>query len=59
VTDVVSESGGVALNRIFGPDGSGDPRGRFRMAPQIRWPFEEAGIDLGFLREPSETRWAG
>jgi pilus assembly protein CpaF len=59
VTDVVSESGGVALNRIFAPDGSGDPRGRFRMAPQVRWPFEEAGIDLGFLHDTPQRRWAG
>ncbi|WP_214405752.1 CpaF family protein [Pseudonocardia lacus] len=58
VTDV-GESGGVAMNRIFAPDGSGDPRARFRMAPQVRWPFEEAGIDLGFLHGPAERRWVG
>jgi pilus assembly protein CpaF len=58
VTDV-SESGQVAMNRIFAPDDSGDPRGRFRMAPQVRWPFEEAGIDLGFLHRSVERRWAG
>lgn len=48
VTDV-NEAGGVAMNRVFAPDGSGDPRGVFQMAPQIRWPFTEAGVDLGFL----------
>ncbi|MFC4945824.1 CpaF family protein [Pseudonocardia sp. GCM10023141] len=48
VTDV-AESGGVAMNRIFAPNDSGDPRAVFQMAPQIRAPFEEAGIDLGFL----------
>jgi hypothetical protein len=38
----------------------------FRMAPQIRWPFEEAGVDLAFLGvaagkangvEPEALRW--
>lgn len=48
VTDM-AETGGVAMNRIFAPNGSGDPRGVFQMAPQIRWPFDEAGIDLSFL----------
>ena len=49
VTDV-NESGKVAMNRIFADDPeSGDPRAVFRMAPQIRWPFREAGIDIGFL----------
>jgi hypothetical protein len=51
------------MNRIFAPDGHGDPRGQFQMAPQIRWPFEEVGIDLGFLSRGTEsatgTRWAG
>ncbi|MBW0088755.1 CpaF family protein [Pseudonocardia sp. KRD-184] len=49
VTDV-NENGKVAMNRIFAEDPeSGDPRAAFRMAPQIRWPFHEAGIDIGFL----------
>lgn len=48
VTDV-AESGAVAMNRIFAPDGTGDPRPVFQVAPQIRWPFEEAGINLAFL----------
>jgi Flp pilus assembly CpaF family ATPase len=62
VTDA-AEARGVAMNRIFAPDGHGDPRGQFQMAPQIRWPFEEVGIDLGFLSRGTEsaagTRWAG
>jgi pilus assembly protein CpaF len=56
VTDV-NEVGAVAMNRIFGP-ADGDPRGRFLMAPQLRWPFEEAGISLDFLRDPQVDRWA-
>ena len=48
VTDV-NEAGVVAVNRIFAGDPSGDPRAAYRMAPQIRWPFHEAGVDLGFL----------
>jgi Flp pilus assembly CpaF family ATPase len=52
VTDL-TETGVVAMNRIFAPDpASGDPRARVRMAPQIRWPFDEAGIDLSFLDRP-------
>lgn len=49
VTDV-NERSKIATNRIFAADpGSGDPRATFRMAPQIRWPFHEAGVDIGFL----------
>jgi hypothetical protein len=49
VTDV-NESGAIAMNRIFAAcPGSGDPRAVFRMAPQRRWPFDEAGVDLDFL----------
>lgn len=54
VTDV-AETGGVAMNRIFAPSNGGDPRGVFQMAPQIRVPFEEAGIDLGFLHRRNST----
>ena len=55
VTDV-NEVGAVAMNRIFAPaDGTGDPRGVFQMAPQVRWPFDEAGVDLGFLTPPART----
>lgn len=51
VTDV-NEVGVVAMNRVFAPDSSSsDPRAVFQMAPQIRCPFEEAGIDLGFLTD--------
>ncbi|MFC5952157.1 CpaF family protein [Pseudonocardia lutea] len=49
VTGVV-ETGAVSMNRIFCPDSSADdPRARFHMLPQMRWRFDEAGIDLGFL----------
>jgi pilus assembly protein CpaF len=44
----LGENGGVALNCIFAPAPS-DPRAHFVLAPQRRRPFEEAGIDLGFL----------
>jgi Flp pilus assembly CpaF family ATPase len=67
----ITETGAIALNRIFAPgpamEGAGqdtvlggvsDPRGRFQMAPQQRAPFEEAGITLGFLREPTVNAWA-
>jgi pilus assembly protein CpaF len=66
VTDV-NEAGVVAMNRIFGGDPGGDPRAVYRMAPQIRWPFQEAGVDLGFLAAPeralptesrSHARWS-
>lgn len=50
----LSESGGAAINRIFAPNDSGDPRGVFQMAPQIRRPFDERGIDLSFLRGHSD-----
>ena len=54
VTDL-TETGVVAMNRIFAPDpGSGDPRAVFQLAPQHRAPFDEAGIDLGFL-EPDHA----
>ena len=61
VTDV-TETGKVAMNRIFGPaaaaeQGGVDPRGRFVMAPQVRWPFDEAGVDLGCLWTPDVDRW--
>ncbi|SDG77195.1 CpaF family protein [Pseudonocardia oroxyli] len=50
----VTETGVVALNRIFAPDPSGtDPRAVFRMLPQNRAPFEEAGIDLAALLLPA------
>ncbi len=50
VTDV-TETGAVAMNRIVAPTaGTGDPRGVVQMTPQVRWPFDEAGIDLNFLR---------
>lgn len=55
VTDM-AETGGVAMNRIFAANGSGDPRGVFQMAPQIRWPFDEAGIDLDFLHAHRDRR---
>ncbi|GAA4549605.1 CpaF family protein [Pseudonocardia xishanensis] len=46
----VTETGVVALNRIFAPDPTGtDPRAVFRMLPQNRQRFEEAGIDLTTL----------
>ncbi|GAA2848208.1 CpaF/VirB11 family protein [Pseudonocardia halophobica] len=52
VTDI-NELGTIAVNRIFAPDlGSGDPRPRLQMAPQKRWPFEEAGVDLSFVTRP-------
>ena len=55
VTDV-NESGAIAMNRIFAASpGSGDPRAVFRMAPQRRWPFDEAGVDLDFLHTPDPT----
>ena len=44
----VGENGGVAMNRIFAPKGT-DPRGVFQLLPQNRRPFEEVGLDLGFL----------
>lgn len=53
VTDV-NEAGRITLNRVFAADpASGDPRAVFRMAPQRRWPFDEAGVDLRFLTDPS------
>ena len=52
----MNESGAIAMNRIFAASpGSGDPRAVFRMAPQRRWPFDEAGIDLDFLHTPDPT----
>ncbi|MDN5914222.1 MAG: CpaF/VirB11 family protein [Pseudonocardia sp.] len=44
----VGENGGVAMNRIFAPEGT-DPRGVFHLLPQNRRPFEDVGLDLGFL----------
>lgn len=44
----VGENGGVAMNRIFAPQGT-DARGVFQLLPQNRRPFEEIGVDLGFL----------
>ncbi|WP_219414190.1 CpaF family protein [Pseudonocardia nigra] len=55
VTDV-NEAGAVAMNRVFAPMHT-DPRGRFQMAPQIRWPFDEAGVSLEFLRGPGVDSW--
>ncbi len=46
----VGENGGVALNRIFGPTAE-DPRATFRLMPENRRPFEEAGVDLDFLHD--------
>ena len=58
VTDV-NEVGAVAMNRIFAPAaGTGDPRGVFQMSPQIRWPFDEAGIDLGFHGQSARLGWS-
>jgi pilus assembly protein CpaF len=52
VTDV-NESGAVAMNRVFAASpGDDELRATFRMAPQRRWPFDEAGVDLGFLAVP-------
>ena len=56
VTDV-TETGKIAMNRIFAPaaahEQAGWTRGAvFVMAPQLRWPFDEAGVDLGFLSPP-------
>ncbi|MDN5857813.1 MAG: CpaF/VirB11 family protein [Pseudonocardia sp.] len=45
----LADSGGVALNRVFAPTAD-DPRAEFAMLPQNRRPFDEVGIDLGFLR---------
>ena len=61
VTDV-TETGKVAMNRIFAPAAAqeragADPRGRFVMAPQLRWPFDEAGVDLGCLWSPDVDAW--
>jgi Flp pilus assembly CpaF family ATPase len=42
---------GVAMNRVFGP-AADDPRAVFRLLPQNRRPFEEAGVDLAFLPNP-------
>ncbi|WP_433274012.1 CpaF family protein [Pseudonocardia xinjiangensis] len=52
VAEVTSlgENGGVAMNRVFAATDTGDPRARFQLLPQDRRPFEEAGIDLGFLQ---------
>ena len=49
----VGENGGVAMNRVFAPDPGGDARAVFQLLPQNRRPFEEAGVDLGFLRDAS------
>ena len=61
VTDV-TETGKVAMNRIFAPatahEQTGvDPRGQFVMAPQLRWPFDEAGVDLGCLWSSDVDAW--
>lgn len=47
----VGEGGGVAMNRVFAPAPGSDPRAVFQLLPQNRRPFDEAGIDLGFLPE--------
>ena len=47
----VGENGSVAMNRIFGPAASGDPRAVFQLLPQNRRPFEETGVNLGFLQD--------
>lgn len=47
----VGEGGGVAMNRVFAPAPGSDPRAVFQLLPQNRRPFDEAGIDLGFLHE--------
>ncbi|WP_300007731.1 CpaF/VirB11 family protein [Pseudonocardia sp.] len=49
----VGEGGGVAMNRVFAPAPGTDPRAVFQLLPQNRRPFDEAGIDLGFLHESS------
>jgi pilus assembly protein CpaF len=55
----VTETGVIALNRIFAPArGTDDPRGRFAIAPQQRWRFDEAGQSLDFLRSPDVDHWA-
>ncbi|OJY45986.1 CpaF/VirB11 family protein [Pseudonocardia sp. 73-21] len=58
VTDV-TETGLIAMNRVFAPArAANDPRGRFGLAPQQRWRFDEAGISLDALRAPDVDRWA-
>ncbi|RZT85564.1 Flp pilus assembly CpaF family ATPase [Pseudonocardia sediminis] len=52
----VGENGGVAMNRIFAPKGN-DPRGVFQLLPQNRRPFDEVGMDLGFLHG-TEGGWS-
>jgi pilus assembly protein CpaF len=53
----INETGGIGMNRVFAPGPPEDPRGRFQIAPEIRRPFDEAGIGLGFLREPTVNSW--
>ena len=50
MTDV-NETGTIAMNRIFAPDPEqpGIRAGCCGWLPQHRWPFDEAGIDLGLL----------
>jgi len=58
VTDI-TETGAIAMNRVFGPArDSGDPRGRFCVAPQRRWRFDESGESLDVLQSPDVDRWA-
>lgn len=57
VTDL-TETGRIAMNRIFAPARDGiDPRGRFGVAPQRRWPFAEAGLSLDMLGSADVDRW--
>jgi Flp pilus assembly CpaF family ATPase len=53
----ITETGTVGMNRVFAPGPPEDPRGRFQITPQIRHPFDEAGIGLGFLREHAVNSW--
>jgi Flp pilus assembly CpaF family ATPase len=58
VTDV-TETGVIAMNRVFAPArATGDPRGRFGVAPQQRGRFDEAGVSLDALHAPDVDRWA-
>ncbi|GAA1195013.1 CpaF family protein [Pseudonocardia alaniniphila] len=56
VAEVTSlgENGGVAMNRVFAAAQAGDPRAHFQLMPQNRRPFEEAGIELGFLQNVTD-----
>jgi pilus assembly protein CpaF len=53
----ITETGSIGLNRVFAPEPR-DPRGRFQLMPQIRAPFDEAGLSLQFLHERDVDSWA-